>query len=69
MGKKIGICTTKDLTKEWCAICNYYLMHGCREVCPLEKENLCYDNPECDSSYGKLNRVIKAIKKQTTLEV
>lgn len=67
MDKKIGICTTKDLTKEWCAICNHYLSDGCFEVCPLEKEDLCYDNPECDYSYGKLNRVIKAIKKQTKL--
>lgn len=68
MGKKIGICTTKDLTHEWCTICNKNLAHNCGENCPLEKEDLCYDDPECDCSYGKLNRVIKAIKKQEALE-
>jgi len=64
MGKKIGICTSKDLTHDWCEVCNQNLSNC--ENCPLKDANMCYDEDpgEIDFNYHKLQRIIKEFKKK-----
>ena len=61
--KKVGICTSKDLTNDWCGICNHYM--GDCDKCPLYAENMCYDEDPgmIDYNHHKLQRIIKIFKK------